>query len=554
MVSEKNMFYEIAKQLNRIFQDVDSYKSIFGIDKKQAEKELNLYSQMKEKAVVGDKSASDYIIGQFARLLNTDVFNLKESSLNKIINFEDILQNDVQIIFEMLLSMIDMSEIILKYDLCIKITEKDIRQIAASEIENINIKFNNRLAQLRLLATLSYAEEYGQGCIDTLQHQNINEIGIIDKDYIYIVFQGCKIYLEFLKFKDTNVILNIQKKTTQNSVINYDEQNPTLIASKINSSRITVAGFDSTPSSEELYYNERIFNLKKITLEEMRDTYNTINSLIFDYLLLNQKGRGSHFITGADMGVGKSTFLLAMMEKIPDYWGIGILDTQNELQARKKYPQKNIKTLISNSKRSVSESFVTMLKMARDIIYVGEITTPFEVEELINASLRLNAGVGATMHSTSPFEVITNIRNLMMRTAMYNRSEIAEADAARGLDIIIHLAKLPNGRIVVENIVEVVCLNESDNVDILFDGKNSEKIANILNLVQIALKKYLNAQTYRYNEIFRYDTSSDDWSLLNLPTEQYWYKIAKFVERKEIDQFKEHFLDMKNKLHKMEVS
>jgi hypothetical protein len=38
------------------------------------------------------------------------------------------------------------------------------------------------------------------------------------------------------------------------------------------------------------------------------------------------------------MGVGKSTFLLAMMEKVPDMWGIGILDTQNELQARKKYP------------------------------------------------------------------------------------------------------------------------------------------------------------------------------------------------------------------------
>jgi len=253
------------------------------------------------------------------------------------------------------------------------------------------------------------------------------------------------------------------------------------------------------------------------------------------------------------MGVGKSTFLLAMMEKIPDCWGIGILDTQNELQAHQKFPWKNIKTLIQNSKRTISECFVTMLKMAREIIYVGEITTSFEVAELINASLRLNAGVGATMHSASPFEVITNLRNLMMGTGMYNRPEVAEADAARGIDIIIHLAKLPGGRIVVENIVEIVHEEDCYNSELVLNGPNRQKISNLLNMAQLALKKYIHNRSYRYNEIFRYDHFKGEWIPVNLPTGQYFGKIAKYVDKSEIEKFIKHFSSAGNLLPEKEV-
>lgn len=530
-------YQEMVKKMDEIFNDPDQYGKLYQMERSQAETELNLYSDLKNKAVLGGWEPREYLINRYSIFLK-QIYRLEEAEIECFIDFQDLQRNHVQVLFEMLLEVYDFSEIIEKYQLAIRITETEIRRIVEEEKDKIRAHFTMQ-KKLRLLALILYTREYGQDVLDTLQHHNINELGVIDKDYIYVVFRGNKLHLEFLNVDDHSIIENIQKKTTQNSTMNYDQQNPTVVAAKNNSSRITVAGYDMTPGEGDLYYNERIFNLKKITLEEMRDQYKTIDDLILKLLCINQKGRGSHFVTGSDMGVGKSTFLLAMMEKIPDQWGIGILDTQNELQAKKKYPWKNILTLLVNTKRNIAQCFEFMLKTARDVLYVGEITMPAEVSELINASLRLNSGVGATLHSLSPFEVVTNIRNLMMRTEMYNDAHLAEGDIARGLDLIIHLTKLETGRIVVERIVEVQYVEQNQFIPPVFQGTQKEKLSNLLDMAQLAMQKYLYKKNYRYNEILHYDPIKDLWRVRNLPSEGYFQKLGKYVSKGEIEEMKE---------------
>ncbi len=537
---------EMVKKIDGIFSDVDTYEKMCGIKREQAEREVRMCSDLKTRAALGDKRARDYLVHRYAILLKK-AYDLDDRTIESYISFEEPEKNSDRIVFEMLLELYDFSELLERYDLPMRISGADIREVLEREKPAIRDYYNTS-RKIRLLALIIYAAEYGQDVIDTLQHHNINEIGVIDKDYIYIVHKGRKYHLEFLRFSDAGVIENIQKKTTQNSPANYDRQNPTVVSSKFNSSRITVAGYDMTPEEGDLYYNERIFNLKRITLEEMRDSYGTIDDLIYDLLVLNQEGRGSHFITGADMGVGKSTFLLAMMEKVPDRWGIGILDTQNELQARKKYPHKNILTLIVNPRRTIDQCFEFMLKTARDVLYVGEITMPAEVAQLINASLRLNSGVGATMHSISAFEVVANLRNLMMRTDMYNNADTAEADIARGLDLIIHLGKLQSGRIVVENIVEVQWVERDYYVEPDLKGSMADKMSRLLDMAQLALSRYLYRKNYRYNEIIRYDPDEDRWMPVNLPSEAYFAKIGKYVDKSEIEAFREHFNSRKREL------
>ncbi len=541
---DNETFTETAQKLDEIFRDVDMYRAVYEIDREQAETEVQLYSSLKSKAALGEKNARTYIVNQFTKILSTHLFDFNINSINNMINFENILENSVEIIFELLLSVYDISELIEKYKIGTSISEQQIRDIAKLEEDVCKERCHTLTDRLKLTATFLYSKEYGQDCIDTLQYHNINEIGIIAKDYIYIVYKGRKIHLTFMSFKDKNVVLNIQKKTTQNSVLNYDENNPTVISSKNNSSRITVAGYDAIPNGGDIYYNERIFNLKKITLEEMRDQYRTINDLIYKFLILNQKGKGAHFITGADMGVGKSTFLLAMMEKVPNKWGIGILDTQNELQARRKYPNKNILTLIESPKRSITHCFELMLKMARDVLYVGEITKAAEVAELVNASLRLNAGVGATMHSLSPYEAITNIRNLTMRTDMYNDANIAESDISRGLDIIIHLSHHPSdeGRIIVEYIVEVEHINKEQYINVNREGTLRQRVTNLIDMMQIAIQQYLYPKHYRYNTIIKYNSEKDEWIAVNCPSDSYFQKIGKYVGIKDIEDFKRCFV------------
>ena len=234
--------------------------------------------------------------------------------------------------FEFLLENRRLGEMIDKYHVENVLTWVELREIVRNEDKDDTItrRYKSKRERCIFLHSL-YAFAYGQDCIDSLQNQDINEIGVL-KDYVYITYKGRKIRLVFLSFDSVGTILNIQKKTTQNSSLNYDRQNPIVVTSKNNFNRISVAGYEVTPSTDDAYYNERIFNLKNITLEEMRDKYNTINDGIYRFLIMNQAGRGSFFVTGSDMGVGKSTFLLSMLEKYPDSWGIGILDPQNELR------------------------------------------------------------------------------------------------------------------------------------------------------------------------------------------------------------------------------
>lgn len=208
------------------------------------------------------------------------------------------------------------------------------------------------------------------------------------------------------------------------------------------------------------------------------EKYNTIDSAMISFLKYNQKGRGSFIVSGSDMGVGKSTFLLSMIGEYPDFWGVGILDQQNELQAGIKYPDKNVITLVENTKRDLAQSFAYLLKTSRDILIVSEITLPEEVSELVNAALRLNAGVSATMHSFSPKEVIPNLRNLMMKTPMYHDKNTAEEDIAGCIDLIIHLKRLASGRIVVDSIHEVYS-DTSWKEKLIFEELMSNKNVNL---------------------------------------------------------------------------
>lgn len=545
-VNNREKYYFLAKELDDILKDVDKYKAIYGITREEAEREVSGYTELKDMASLGGREARTLIINQYTKLMSAHL-KIDEKGIHSLIDFENIFKNQIQVIFEMLLDRYDISELLDKYELVERVTQQNILDIAKENEEDLKEHFSSLTSKLKLLATIIYTREYGQDCVDTLQHHDINEIGIIDVDYIYIIYKGGKIHLEFLHFEDSSIILNIQKKTTQNSPANYDENNPTLVAAKFNSSRITVAGYGVTPGKNDYYYNERIFNLKNMKLEEMRDRFRTVNDLIYRFLILNQMGRGSSIISGSDMGVGKSTFLNALIEKIPNGWGIGIFDTQNELQSKIKYPWKNIYTVIECASRSIAALFAYLLKCARDILVVGEITMPAEVEELMKAALRLNCGVLGTLHSLSPFVVVENLRNLLMLTEMYNDARLAEADLARGLDLVIHLGKHPidKKRIVVESIVEIVHIEQNIYVEPILKGKSQERISNLINMAQLALHKYLFGKSYRYNEIFRYDTESDHWIPVNLPTDTYFNKISKYVSNEEIHGFKENFKNEK---------
>ncbi|WP_432664786.1 ATPase, T2SS/T4P/T4SS family [Wukongibacter baidiensis] len=534
---------KLYEMIEDITDNIDRYSELLKISKDKAEKDIEYFKALRKKSR-GNRQARIYVINTYVRFM-VSVLNFDKEIIKEYIDFNNLQSNDISILFEMVLDVFDISELIDKYTLDVKITEKDIREIAKKEEKHLYEHFNKPIDQVRFLATLIYASEDGQSVIDSLQYQNINEIGFSRKDYIYIEYRKNKYYLSFLRFKDNETALNIQSKNTVNTKPHYDQNHPIVVSNKDNSNRITVAGYISTPTDEHLYYNERIFNLENIFLETMRDELRTIDDLVYELIMIHLEGKGKHLVTGADAGVGKSTFLNSMILKIPDKWGILVLDSSYELQSDKKAPDKNIYFLIENPLLSVRQNFEYGLKMARDIINYGEIVKAGQMAELINAGLRLNSGIGATLHSFSPFEVIQNCRNLMMRSDMYDDSGVAEGDVARCVDIIFHLGKHPKdkGRIILQNVVEVIYIDQDTYVEPMLTGKRKDMIFNLLKMSQLALHKYLYRKNYKYNEIIRYDERKDAWIPINLPSSEYFNRISNYVSREKIDKWINRFME-----------
>lgn len=524
---DNNVWKHISQTVGDCFMNPEKYMALYKTDRREAIRAMSHFTDMKDKAVLGDRKARDAIIDYYVRIIDDLCDGVIVSFIDKAVNFRNIIDNDDEIIFELLMASCRLGVLIDKYNIKNVITSEALHDIALAE-QWVMEKYVSREEQLRFIATLIYSMSYGQDCIEALQYQDINEIGILNKDYVYVTYKGNKIRLPFLSFESTGTIVNIQKKTTQNSALNYDMQNPIVVTSKYNSSRISVAGYDVTPSDKDFYYNERIFNVEVVTLERLRDDYHTINDIMYNLFMLNQAGRGSFIVSGSDMGVGKSTFLLSMIGKCPESWGIGILDQQNELQVGVKYPDKNVITLVENSKKNLAQCFAYLLKTSRDVMVVSEITLPDEVSELVNAAMRLNAGVSATMHSLSPNEVIPNLRNLMMKTSMYNDKSTAEEDLANSIDMIIHLRRLDCGRIVVDSIHEVVC---NDITPEMFDMKTPDKKTLFYELAGRYLYDMIMGHRYSLRPIIRFDNHLHDWICENKPSEKYINKMMRYAGR-----------------------
>lgn len=534
---DRELFEMINQNLDRIMKDSSIYAKAYRLDRTKAEEELTHINYMREKAI-GDKIARDFIIAQYTKFLNTEDFGLNDESLERLIKLEP-LENEVYIIYEMLLEIYGIKELILRYQLPHKIEAKHILEIAKKEKSILQGYFIDRINVLKLLARLLYSENYGHSVIDSLQYQDISEIGVLNEKYVYIAIGSDKYYLTFLQFPDKNTIINIQKKTTVLGVENFDENNTTLTTAKQNGSRITVAGFNTTEGGQP-YYNERIFNLSKIDLATMRDELKTIDHALYEFIRLHMKGKGTFLVTGPDMGVGKSTFMLSMINEIPQRFGIGIIDPPNEMKAHEKYPEKNIATLIPSEKLSIGKTFQHMLKMARDYVMVSEITDSEEMGELMNVFLRLNAGGGATMHNLSPYEVVPNVRNLLMNTNMYHDRDSAEQDIARALNMIFHLRRLNPERIVLDSVVELIPTEFElfNNVQPLLEGNYRSRLSQLVNLLQIKTYRSIVNKNYRYSTIFKYNQELDCWDIKNMPSDRYFQNMAVNVGCSEIKALK----------------
>ena len=321
-------------------------------------------------------------------------------------------------------------------------------------------------------------------------------------DSIWIFFQGKSIRLAFLSF-GTEAEL---KRVCQNI---YKYNNPGQLSDtngyKINEmkdgSRVVVV----RPSFAETWaFFVRKFDVKRSTLEQwFKGEPGSDDSIeLLKYLV---KGARIISITG-EQGCGKTTMLMGMIENIYETMNIRVQETAFELHLRKIYPTRNILTFRETETISGQEGLDVQKKTDGSVNIIGEVATDPVASWMIQAAQVASKFTLFTHHAKTFPNLVTALRNSMLRTGVFKNEKTAEEQVVQVLNFDIHLTKDFRGKRYVERITE--CIPVEDRNDYTFDHQKEKtlegKFDKFVDNTTRYFTKETNKELYKYVNILEY--------------------------------------------------
>lgn len=452
--------FSIATLMETVQQKLMEERLVPEQKDEKIERQRVLLSDMMRQAVAGDQNAKNFVVNRIIKILTTDC-NINHENVNYIINFNEIEKLPYYYQFHIISLRFDISQLIDKYNDRFNIidfsergdnifSKRTFEQIMLLEKNEHNLAFDY-IEKINIIANIIYAEAYGLSIIDRLEFMDINEIGANGYQYIWIQHRGSKIWIEFLEYPDNNVLNNVCKNAVSfNSKYDLSPSNPGVICQRYDGSRITCS---LQPFYSEPTLNLRRFNLGNFNVDKLIKL-GTIDQLTKEILHVIIKGRANIIIAGG-MGDGKSTMLMTLMNFVPGSRSIGTIEENLELRLKTRHPSKNVIEAQAVPGKPISSAFEFMLKQARDIIILGEITNSEEATLLINVMLRLCRGSMGTFHSESPKSAIINLRNLLLKSGSYHNEMVAQADVVDAVNIVIQMNHDNQGNRYIDCLAEI---------------------------------------------------------------------------------------------------
>lgn len=244
----------------------------------------------------------------------------------------------------------------------------------------------------------------------------------------------------------------------------------------------------------------RKFPKDKVTMEQLIE-WESISSEAVEFLEMLVKAKYNIFVSGGT-GAGKTTFLNALSDFIPEDERIITIEDNAELQLRK---IQNLVRLEARGANLEGEGAVTIrdliksaLRMRPDRIIVGEVRGE-ETVDMIGTMLNGHSGSMSTGHANNTTDMLHRLETMMMMGIDLPLTAI-QRQVASAIDIIIHLGRLRDKSRRVLEITEVLGFEEGKiKTQALFqfqeEGMKDEKILGKLMKVEglFATDKLLSA-------------------------------------------------------------
>ena len=440
------------------------------------------------------------------------------------------------------------------------ITENEISDIF--DKENIELDFSDKL---NILTQRIYQYYKGYSTIDEIRDMNIdgvsggvsglpesflNQVAQSDGEYleqiskhkvpraydsIWIFFQGKSIRLEFLSFgKESELKRVCQNIYKYNNPGQLSDTNGYKINEMKDGSRVVVV----RPSMSETWaFFVRKFDVKKATLEQLITAEGKEEAI--DLLKFLVKGARVTAITG-EQGCGKTTMLMGMIENIYETMNLRITEMAFELHLRKIYPTRNILSMRETETIPGQEILDVQKKTDGTVNIIGEVATDPVASWMIQSAQVASKFTLFTHHAKTFPNLITALRNSMLRAGTFTDERVAEEQVVSVLNFDIHLVKDYRGRRYIERITE--CIPVENDGEYNFDYKKEPtlegKVEKFMDNATLYFNKLTNRELYKFQNILEYH--NDRYVLTNKISNQNIKEMRNNMnveDAKEFDEF-----------------
>ena len=543
--------YTISKMMEFVKRRLDEITKVnlydIGLSEEELKRRKNKKYELKKAlkgCTYGDVNDKKYVKELIYDLLEKE-YGVTEENISKAIPFDIPSLLTPQDKFDILIYAYKkefgyeaLTELIKKYNLAeLKYVEGETKPsyvITSNEIEDIYEKENIVLSfsdKLSVLVQRIYQHYKGYSAIDEVRDMNIDgvsggvsglpesflsQVAQTDGDYlnqieehkvpracdsIWIFFQGKSIRLAFLSF-GTEAEL---KRVCQNI---YKYNNPGQLSDtngyKINEmkdgSRVVVV----RPSFSETWaFFVRKFDVKRATLEQLVTLPGSDDAIALLKFLV--KGARIVSITG-EQGSGKTTLLMGMIENIYETMNIRVQETAFELHLRKIYPTRNILTFRETDTISGQEGLDVQKKTDGSVNIIGEVATDPVASWMIQAAQVASKFTLFTHHAKTFPNLVTALRNSMLRTGVFTDEKTAEEQVIQVLNFDVHQVKDFRGRRYIERITE--CIPLESKSEYTFDHRKEKTLEGKFDKFFDNATRYFEKSTdrklYTYRNILEY--------------------------------------------------
>lgn len=320
-------------------------------------------------------------------------------------------------------------------------------------------------------------------------------------DSIWIMFSGKSIRLAFLSFGSESEL----KRVCQNV---YKYNNPGQLSDtngyKINEmkdgSRVVVV----RPSFSETWgFFIRKFDVKRATLEQLIKDEGKDEAIALMKFIV--KGARIIALTG-EQGTGKTTMLMGMIENIYETLNIRVQETAFELHLRKIYPTRNILSFRETETVSGQEGLDVQKKTDGSVNIIGEVATDPVASWMIQAAQVASKFTLFTHHAKTFPDLVTALRNSMLRTGVFKNELVAEEQVVSVLNFNVHLVKDFRGNRFIERITECIPVLDTNDYNYNVQKQNTFE-GKFDTFVENATKYYAketNKELYKYRNILEH--------------------------------------------------